>query len=253
MASRAQPLKMGLHQIQQLKDGVDDNDAVNKSQLDAAVATIDLSAYAPLASPTLTGDPKAPTPSPGDNDTSIATTAFVATSFAPLASPALTGTPTAPTASPGDNDTSIATTAFVTAAITAANRWTLIKKTADQTISASTTFVDDNTLKFAVTSGKQYVWRGMLLVDSTAGGYKAAINGPTFSTSELRANAGGTAATAYDTNFTANASAGVFALNIWGYFNCATTGTLALRIAQNSASGSTTFEKGCWIEWMEFA
>lgn len=33
--------------------------------------------------------------------------------LAPLASPALTGNPTAPTASPGDGDTSIATTAFV--------------------------------------------------------------------------------------------------------------------------------------------
>jgi hypothetical protein len=33
--------------------------------------------YAPLASPTFTGNPAAPTPSPGDNDTSIATTAFV--------------------------------------------------------------------------------------------------------------------------------------------------------------------------------
>lgn len=33
--------------------------------------------FAPLASPTLTGDPKAPTPALGDNDTSIATTAFV--------------------------------------------------------------------------------------------------------------------------------------------------------------------------------
>lgn len=32
---------------------------------------------APLASPTFTGDPKAPTPATGDNDTSIATTAFV--------------------------------------------------------------------------------------------------------------------------------------------------------------------------------
>ncbi len=37
---------------------------------------------------------------------------------APLASPALTGNPTAPTPSPGDNDTSIATTAFVAAAVT---------------------------------------------------------------------------------------------------------------------------------------
>jgi len=34
---------------------------------------------APLASPTFTGDPKAPTPAAADNDTSIATTAFVET------------------------------------------------------------------------------------------------------------------------------------------------------------------------------
>ncbi len=38
---------------------------------------------------------------------------------APLASPALTGNPTAPTATQGDNDTSIATTAFVNAEIAA--------------------------------------------------------------------------------------------------------------------------------------
>jgi hypothetical protein len=43
---------------------------------------------------------------------------------APLASPALTGNPTAPTATPGDNDTTIATTAFVTAAVVAAGRST---------------------------------------------------------------------------------------------------------------------------------
>jgi len=36
-----------------------------------------MSSYAPLSSPTFTGDPKAPTPATGDNDTSIATTAFV--------------------------------------------------------------------------------------------------------------------------------------------------------------------------------
>lgn len=38
---------------------------------------------------------------------------------APLASPALTGNPTAPTATPGDNDTSVANTAFVKAAVDA--------------------------------------------------------------------------------------------------------------------------------------
>jgi hypothetical protein len=116
------------------------------------------SSRAPIASPTFTGDPKAPTPGPGDNDTSIATTAFVTaaiaaggptvlpsntnpgmdgvatpglstlyargdhihptdTSLAPIASPTFTGDPKAPTQAPGDNDTSIATTAFVSAAV----------------------------------------------------------------------------------------------------------------------------------------
>jgi len=71
-----------------------------------------------LVSPAFTGNPTAPTPSTGDNDTSIATTAFVkAQAYATLASPALTGSPTAPTATAGDNDTSIATTAFVTTAV----------------------------------------------------------------------------------------------------------------------------------------
>lgn len=46
-----------------------------------ADARID-SAIARLAGPTFTGDPKAPTPSAGDNDTSIATTAFVLSEIA---------------------------------------------------------------------------------------------------------------------------------------------------------------------------
>lgn len=41
-----------------------------------------LASLAPLASPTFTGDPKAPTASAGDSDTSIATTAFVQGEFA---------------------------------------------------------------------------------------------------------------------------------------------------------------------------
>jgi hypothetical protein len=73
-------------------------------------------AYAPLASPVFTGDPQAPTPLTADNDTSIATTAYVKANLvglAPLASPTFTGDPKAPTPVNTDNDTSIATTAFV--------------------------------------------------------------------------------------------------------------------------------------------
>lgn len=77
----------------------------------------ELDLKAPLASPAFTGNPTAPTPATGDNDTSVATTAFVkAQGYAPLASPALTGNPTAPTQTAGNNSTRLATTAFVQAA-----------------------------------------------------------------------------------------------------------------------------------------
>jgi DNA-binding phage protein len=86
---------------------------------------------APLASPVFTGDPQAPTPAPGDNDVSIATTAFATAADAvqraqvdaalalkaALDSPALTGVPTAPTATAGTSTTQVATTAFATGAV----------------------------------------------------------------------------------------------------------------------------------------
>jgi hypothetical protein len=75
-----------------------------------------LTPYAPLASPTLTGTPAAPTAATSTNTTQIATTAFVKNQgYATLASPTLTGTPAAPTALTADNSTTIATTAFVKA------------------------------------------------------------------------------------------------------------------------------------------
>ncbi|HID4643416.1 phage tail protein [Enterobacter hormaechei subsp. xiangfangensis] len=113
--------------------------------------------YAPKASPTFTGTPKAPTAAAGNNTTQLATTAFVQAALialvngapatldtlkeiaaainndpnfsttinnalalkAPLASPVLTGTPTAPTAAQTVNNTQIATTAFVKSALAA--------------------------------------------------------------------------------------------------------------------------------------
>lgn len=85
------------------------------SQTDLQTA---LNAKAPLASPTLTGTPAAPTPTANDNSTKIATTAYVDTADAlkaNLASPALTGNPTAPTQTAGNNSTRLATTAYVDA------------------------------------------------------------------------------------------------------------------------------------------
>ena len=83
----------------------------NKSYVDS-----ELSLKAPLASPTFTGVPVAPTATTGTNTTQIATTEFVQSEIfvkAPLASPTFTGVPAAPTATTGTNTTQIATTAFV--------------------------------------------------------------------------------------------------------------------------------------------
>lgn len=89
----------------------------NTSDANKPVSTAQAAALAPIASPTFTGSPKAPTPFSTDNTTSIATTAWVkALAYAPLASPTFTGDPKAPTVVQSDNDTSIATTAYVRAA-----------------------------------------------------------------------------------------------------------------------------------------
>lgn len=121
----------------------------------------DVAGAAPLASPTFTGNPKAPTRSTSDNTTSIATTAFVKAALAllvdsspaaldtlnelaaalgddpafaasmatamglkaPLASPVFTGNPTAPTPAVADRDTSLATTDFVHNVVEASGSW----------------------------------------------------------------------------------------------------------------------------------
>lgn len=114
-----------------------------------------LATKAPLASPSLTGTPTAPTAAQTISNTQIATTAYVKTAIdalvnsspgaldtlselaaalgndpnfattmvnalaakAPLSNPALTGKPTAPTAAQSSNDTQLATTEFVTRAV----------------------------------------------------------------------------------------------------------------------------------------
>jgi len=81
---------------------------------------IDLSLYAPKASPTFTGVPQAPTYSPPSPTapsptTQLATLGYVYNSlqnYAPIYSPGLTGVPTAPTAAVGTNTNQIATTNF---------------------------------------------------------------------------------------------------------------------------------------------
>lgn len=81
-------------------------------------AATNVSGFAPINSPTFTGNPTAPTPGLSDSSASLATTAYVkGQNYAALNSPAFSGTPTAPTAASGTNSTQLATTAFVEAAL----------------------------------------------------------------------------------------------------------------------------------------
>jgi hypothetical protein len=113
----------------------------------------DVSGAAPLASPTFTGVPAAPTATAGTSTTQLATTAFVTTADnlkANLASPTFTGTPAAPTATAGTSTTQIATTAFVT---TADNlKANLASPTFTGTPSAPTAAADTNTTQLATTA-----------------------------------------------------------------------------------------------------
>ena len=78
----------------------------------AAQALLNLGA-APLANPVFTGDPRAPTPATSDNDTSIATTAFVHAAVA-----ASGGTVTSVTAGSGLTGGTITTTGTIALATT---------------------------------------------------------------------------------------------------------------------------------------
>ena len=95
---------------------------------------------APIASPTFTGTPSAPSTNNANRSTQLATTYFVGNVVdqlsttlteqiglkSPLQDPVFIGNPTAPTAAPGDNSGSIANTEFVALAVAAAPQPNLV-------------------------------------------------------------------------------------------------------------------------------
>jgi len=159
---------------------------------------------APLASPSLTGVPAAPTAAVDTNTTQLATTAYVVaqaaaatplvdgtaavgtslryaradhvhptdTTRAPLNSPAFTGTPSLPTGTTaftqtaGTNNTTLATTAFVTAAVPAAATVAEAKAGTD-----TAKFISANVLQKVVNSPSYYKFpRGVMSTASSGTG-----------------------------------------------------------------------------------
>ena len=166
----------------------------------ASVAGIDTSTFAPLASPTFTGEPLSTTPTSGDSTTKIATTAFISNALSPyltsstasstyatIASPTFTGIPLSTTPTSGDSTTKIATTAFISNALspyltasTASSTYATIASPTFTGIPLSTTPTSgDSTTKIATTAFISNALSSYLTA-ATASSTYATIASPTF-------------------------------------------------------------------------
>lgn len=165
-----------------------DNVAWTGSEWDVLSGLMDLSGYAPIRSPNLTGVPTAPTAAKGTDTDQIATTAFVQDAVDGLmdgvvktiGNQSISGTktfnssPLVPTASAGDSSTKAASTAFVQAAIANAQD-DCVKTTGNQEIGGKKTFTTspvaptpaagDNSTKVATTA---YVQNAIANAEITA-------------------------------------------------------------------------------------
>jgi len=94
---------------------------------------------------------------------------------APLASPTFTGTPLAPTPTAGDNTTKVATTAFVANAVSSASSGSYVNLTSAQTVAGAKTFsspitVQSNTLKGDGSGSVRNVGLGLAVFNATVTG-----------------------------------------------------------------------------------
>lgn len=135
-----------------------DGSELTFDQLYTLGAQTNITGFAPLNSPALTGTPTAPTPALNDSSGKLATTQYVQSQgYAPSASPALTGVPTAPTAVAGTDTTQIATTDFVNKAL-------------------GVTLPTGTTSGYALIGGLYLQWTGFSL--GAAGGASQAVTWP---------------------------------------------------------------------------
>lgn len=128
-----------------------------------------------------------------------------------------------------------------------------VHKTADETVSASTTLQNDDHLVFALDASSQYALTGVLLVNSGAApDFKWQVSLPAGATVDGHTvtNSSGTigafteaAADVFDT--TGNDDAAAF----WAVVKVAgTSGNLTIQWAQNASdAGATTLKTGSWI------
>jgi hypothetical protein len=135
---------------------------LGKADVNLGLVPSDIAA-APLASPSLTGTPTAPTPTNTDNTTKIATTAFV-NSF-------VAGSPTTTTQGISDNSTKVASTAFVKNEIDARTRL-ILTRTSNLTISTFGSWFNPDYSTIHINSGEYVGSATRVFTVATTGYYE---------------------------------------------------------------------------------
>jgi hypothetical protein len=238
MPLRNRKLEMGNKPVKGVADAVDAKDAVNKAQMDAAIAAVDLSALVPntrlinTTSGELTG---------GGDLTADRTLALADTAVAP------------------------ATYTFATVTVDAKGRvtsaangtppdpppWTTIFKSADQSFTSNISPTDLTDLSFAADASSTYVVRFVLFIVQGAGGARWDIEASSAVTLGFRAEgfASGTAL-ALDVDGTTGAFAGNYCIEYHAFIQTNAAATISLRGAQNTSDASaTTFKQGTFLEY----
>jgi hypothetical protein len=137
--------------------------------------------------------------------------------------------------------------------------WTLVKKTADQTVSSGTTYVDDNALSFSMLANTKYAIRGVCFVSYTTSGMAIHFNGPA-SPSRIMGQYTTQAfipVTIYS-GATYSGSNSLFAVSSSGQYavsfniqiiNGSTAGVFVMRLAQIGTGGSMVCQSSSFIEY----
>lgn len=139
--------------------------------------------------------------------------------------------------------------------------WTIVKKTSDQTITSSTTLVNDTQLFFTAAANTTYAVQCVYSLSMTSGiGFKVGITGPA-SPTRVRATSfitGGTFTqggeiTAYGTIVSNTTGGPSFVYISMIIINGPTAGTVTMQIAQAASSASSTvFEQGSYLQYATF-
>jgi hypothetical protein len=164
---------------------------------------------------------------------------------------------------PGTSGNVLTSNGTTWASTTIAKNFRLACKTADQSVTSSTTLVDASSLEFTMDANKSYIFETTLyMTANTSGGYKIGFTGPSTPT-KLRIGVGSAFAsggqrlfaelTAYGTLDTYTSTPTALTYILQGKIeNGGNAGAFKVQFAQGASNANATImEKASFIQWAE--